>query len=225
MSHRRNKLVQIKHIVTLLMAWVVWSHAHATGSNVVIILADDLGWMDINPCAGFATGTRAAQQYYETPHISKLAKDGVTFTRCYSMPLCTPSRATLITGCHGATFGFNNAASMRAKNTFVFVHEPYYRPDLDGETMMSPSSVIIEGDYKLIAYHDGVMRLYDLGVDIGEQNDLSASMPQRVTDMKGRLAAWRFTHIPARYDTRENKTYDPQHADPLPRPQGPLFVR
>ncbi len=91
--------------------------------------------------------------------------------------------------------------------------------------MMSPSSVIIEGNYKLIAYHDGVMRLYDLGADIGEQNDLSASMPQRVTDMKGRLAYWRFVSIPARYDTRENEAYDPQHAEALPRPQGQLFVR
>ncbi len=209
----------------LLIALVVCAYAHATSTNVVIILADDLGWMDINPSAEFATGTPAAQQYYETPHISKLAKDGITFTRCYSMPLCTPSRATLITGRNGATFGFNNAASMRAKNTFVFIHEPYYRPDLDGETMMSPSSVIIEGDYKLIAYHDGVMRLYDLGADIGEQNDLSASMPQRVTDMKGRWASWRFMHIPDRYDTSENKTYAPQHAGALPRPQGPLFVR
>jgi len=504
----------------------------AAKPNIVVILADDLGWMDINPTAEYATGTPAKKQYYETPNLNKLARDGVSFSRCYSMPLCTPSRATLLTGRNGATFGFNNAASMRAKNTFaqknvkptgeylpydsipginprfplitavgnyaipnglpdskgqkmyalpemlpdyssaflgkwhiggdnvkghrpqdfgfepiayedegwssykkncrknwhfpgpasqedyltddltalsvnwirdhvnknrqkpfllylshfgvhdpyqakkkdveyfkkkstrgwnghdnptyagmiralddsvgtisealrklgvadntiivfvsdnggqckkhdinvtsnspmrgqkaqtfeggirvpmiiympknknkgkwvhtpvtlsdiaptltsltrqkvpkqianklsgkslvpllanrkdkftdraIFVHEPYYRPS--GNTMISPSSVIIEGDYKLIAYHDGVMRLYHIPSDIGEKKDLSKSMPKRVSNMKTILAKWRFANIPDRYDTSKNLKYKPGSKNALPKPQGKLFVR
>ena len=91
--------------------------------------------------------------------------------------------------------------------------------------MLTPSSVIIEGDYKLIAYHDGTMRLFDLSKDIGETTDLSGAMPERVSAMKKGLAKWRFENIPARYDTSANPKYDPQAEQALPPPQGPLFVR
>ena len=509
--------------------------AAAERPNMVVILADDLGWMDTNPMAEYATGTPAKKQFYETPHLNQLAKDGVSFSRCYSMPLCTPSRATILTGRNGATFGFNNAASMRAlkwtfalvgktppaeylvhdqlpgssprlplqtgvgthalpngladskgqkvhslaemlpdyrsaflgkwhlgsnnreghrpqdfgfeaityedegwskydkgvrkrwhhagpvaqedyltddltalsvnwirnhvderpgkpfllylahfgvhdpfqakaedvtyfekkktrgwngqdnptyagmiralddsigairaelkklgvadntiivfasdnggqavkkgvhvtsnaplrgqkANTFeggirvpmmiyvpggrshwvdtpvaledvvptltalagqpvpeeiqnqwtgqslvplmqkqpagfakraIYIHDPHYRVDhlTEGAPLITPNTVIIEGDYKLIAYHDGVMRLFNLASDIGEQNDLSASMPERVSDMKRRLAAWRFENIPARYDTSENRQYNPHIDEAVPAPTGKLIVR
>jgi len=97
-------------LITLCSAVCV----EAARPNIVLIMADDLGWMDINPTAEYATGTPAGKQFYETPHLNKLAKDGIAFSRCYSMPLCTPSRATLVTGRNGATFGFNNACAFRA---------------------------------------------------------------------------------------------------------------
>src|SRR5262249_11477932 len=58
--------------------------------NVVLILADDLGWTDLH-CFG--------SEYYETPHIDKLARDGVKFTQAYSAcTVCSPSRAAILTG-------------------------------------------------------------------------------------------------------------------------------
>jgi len=58
--------------------------------NVVLVLADDLGWTDLH-CYG--------SQYYETPHIDKLARDGVKFTQAYSAcTVCSPSRAAILTG-------------------------------------------------------------------------------------------------------------------------------
>ena len=58
--------------------------------NVVLILADDLGWTDLH-CYG--------SEYYETPHIDRLAHDGVKFTQAYSAcTVCSPSRAALLTG-------------------------------------------------------------------------------------------------------------------------------
>ena len=58
--------------------------------NVVYILADDLGYGDLS-CYG--------QEKFETPHIDRLAKEGIRFTRHYSgNTVCSPSRAVLMTG-------------------------------------------------------------------------------------------------------------------------------
>ncbi len=66
--------------------------------NVVVILADDLGWAD--------TTLYGHTRYYRTPHIEKLAARGMTFTRAYSSsPLCSPTRAAFITGLSPARIG------------------------------------------------------------------------------------------------------------------------
>lgn len=57
--------------------------------NIVLFLVDDLGWADVG-CNG--------TNYYETPNIDKLAKEGVKFTNAYANPVCSPSRASLMTG-------------------------------------------------------------------------------------------------------------------------------
>jgi len=58
--------------------------------NVVLILADDLGWTDLG-CYGSA--------FYQTPHIDRLAAEGVRFTQHYSAcTVCSPTRAALLTG-------------------------------------------------------------------------------------------------------------------------------
>ena len=56
--------------------------------NVIIILADDLGYSDLS-CFG---------SEINTPNIDNLASDGVIFTNYYSSPLCAPSRAMLLSG-------------------------------------------------------------------------------------------------------------------------------
>ena len=58
--------------------------------NVIVILVDDLGLTDLS-CYG--------SQFYETPNIDQLAKDGVKFTQAYSSStVCSPTRAALLTG-------------------------------------------------------------------------------------------------------------------------------
>ena len=58
--------------------------------NVVLILADDLGWKDL-ACYG--------SELYETPNIDALARDGVKFTQAYSAcTVCSPTRAAILTG-------------------------------------------------------------------------------------------------------------------------------
>lgn len=58
--------------------------------NIVFILADDLGWSQLG-CYG--------SQYYETPHIDRLASQGMRFTNAYAAcPVSSPTRASLMTG-------------------------------------------------------------------------------------------------------------------------------
>jgi len=58
--------------------------------NIVFILVDDMGWMDIG-----ANGSR----FYETPNVDKLASEGMRFTQAYAAsPICSPTRASILTG-------------------------------------------------------------------------------------------------------------------------------
>jgi len=58
--------------------------------NIVFILIDDMGWMDLG-CQG--------SQYYETPNIDLLAAEGVRFTDAYAAcTVCSPTRASIMTG-------------------------------------------------------------------------------------------------------------------------------
>lgn len=66
--------------------------------NIVFILADDLGWAD--------TTLYGHTRLYQTPNIERLAKRGMTFTRAYSAsPLCSPTRASVLTGQTPARLG------------------------------------------------------------------------------------------------------------------------
>src|SRR5690349_971346 len=58
--------------------------------NVVLFLVDDLGWTDLG-CYG--------SRFYETPHVDRLAKEGVRFTQAYAAcHVCSPTRASILTG-------------------------------------------------------------------------------------------------------------------------------
>ncbi|MCA9064400.1 MAG: sulfatase [Planctomycetaceae bacterium] len=73
-------------------------YAQPTRPNVVFILADDLGWSD--------TTLFGTTRFYRTPNVERLAARGMTFTRAYSAsPLCSPTRAAILTGLSPARVG------------------------------------------------------------------------------------------------------------------------
>jgi arylsulfatase A len=77
--------------------------------NIVLILIDDLGWKDLG-----CTGSR----YYQTPHIDRLASEGMLFTQAYAAaPICSPSRGALYSG------------QYPARSKFTAVIRPYVEPD------------------------------------------------------------------------------------------------
>ena len=80
--------------VVMLTLWFGWSYATCAQDrpNVIYILADDLGYGDLS-CYG--------QQTLTTPHLDRLAREGLRFTRHYAgSTVCAPSRCVLMTGLH-----------------------------------------------------------------------------------------------------------------------------
>ncbi len=73
------------------------AHAQPTGDesppNIVFVLVDDLGYTDVNPYSA------QPDQYYETPNVTRLAGQGMTFTNAYANAAnCAPTRAALMSG-------------------------------------------------------------------------------------------------------------------------------
>jgi len=79
-----------KLLIGLLVCFQGWV-AEAAPMNVVFILADDLGWSD--------TTLYGNTSLSQTPNLERLAKRGMVFNRAYSAsPLCSPTRASILTG-------------------------------------------------------------------------------------------------------------------------------
>ncbi len=76
-------------LLLLLVCLLLPSAAADRPPNIVFILADDVG-QEVLGCYG--------GESYPTPHLDELARTGMKFNHCYSMPVCHPSRITLMTG-------------------------------------------------------------------------------------------------------------------------------
>lgn len=88
-----------------------------TKPNIIIIVADDLGWNDVS----------LHNSDIHTSSIDQLAKEGLEFTRFYTAPVCSPTRAGLLTGMYPDRFGLRN-----------FVYSPRHKGGVDPETKMLP---------------------------------------------------------------------------------------
>ena len=86
-----NSSIRICRLLVAMQFTCICSFAtsNTTRPNVILIMADDLGYETLE-CNG---GTS-----YKTPVLDSLARTGVRFTNCYANSLCTPTRITLMTG-------------------------------------------------------------------------------------------------------------------------------
>ncbi len=78
----------MRQIAILLLTFTAISCDAADRPNVIVMVADDLGWADV----GFHGGD------IETPSLDRLAAEGVELNRFYTTPICSPTRAALMTG-------------------------------------------------------------------------------------------------------------------------------
>ncbi len=109
--------------------------------NIVVILADDLGWNDLSWLGGGVAGGTVP-----TPHIDSLARDGVSFANGYAANgTCAPSRAALMTGRYGTRFGFEFTPTPAGFSTMV---------PLLGNRPRTLRTTIVEDAGPSIAYED-----------------------------------------------------------------------
>ncbi|MDO5104817.1 arylsulfatase [Capnocytophaga sp.] len=124
--------------------------AQQTPPNIIFILADDLGYGDIEPYG---------QKIIKTPHLLQLANEGMKFTNFYSgAPVCAPSRASVITG---QTTGETHIRGNKE------VAEP-----IDGQAPILANSPSIAKILKQAGYNTGVFGKWALGTVISEGNPL-----------------------------------------------------
>ena len=96
-------IVRIAHLIVctffLSILGCALGAAESNRPNVVLVLIDDLGWNDLG-CYG--------SEYYKTPNIDALADAGFRYSNFHVTPLCSPTRAALLTGLnsHAAGMGF-----------------------------------------------------------------------------------------------------------------------
>lgn len=98
MSNTSNRTFQILIFILIsLSSLSTYGQSKSKNTpNIVLIFADDLGYYDV--------GYMKQKLDIETPNIDKLSKSGVTFTDAYaSCPVCSPTRASLLTGKYPAT--------------------------------------------------------------------------------------------------------------------------
>ena len=104
--------------------------------NVIILLADDLGWADV--------GYRGSD--IQTPNIDRLAKEGMRLDRFYATPFCTPTRAALMTARDPIKLGAANAVFMAWDNAGI-----------------SPTEHFISEDFKAAGYDTAMVGKWHLG--------------------------------------------------------------
>jgi len=113
--------------------------------NFVFILIDDMGWKDLS-CYG--------STFYETPNIDSLAVDGMRFTDGYaSCPVCSPTRASILTGRYPARVGVTNFIGGHARGKLLSAPYIDHLP-LEEHTLSSAL-----GDAGYNTYHVGKWHL------------------------------------------------------------------
>jgi arylsulfatase len=91
--------------VPLLLASLAPAAPSAPRPNLVVILADDMGYSDLGAFGGEA----------ETPHLDSLASDGLRFSQFYTTPRCSPTRAALLTGLYSHQAGLGEVPEHGAR--------------------------------------------------------------------------------------------------------------
>jgi arylsulfatase A len=161
----------------------------AAPPNFVVINIDDMGYADIGPFGS---------KIKRTPNLDRMAKEGRKLTCFYAAPVCSPSRASLMTGCYpkrvlpipgvlfpGAAVGLNPA-----ENTIAdLLKEVGYTTACIGKWHLGDQPEFLptkQGfDYYLgIPYSNdmkaGEPQLYNLTADIGESKDVATENPEEV---------------------------------------------
>lgn len=164
----------VKTIATLLALFLrlpasLLSAAPETARpNIIFVLADDLGYTDLG-CRG--------SKFYETPHIDRLAAQGLTFTRYYNCPNCQPTRAALLTGQYGPRTGVYTVGSI---DRFEWWKRPL-RP-VDNITQLPLDRVTFAQSLQQAGYATALFGKWHLG-DNGKHHPAQRGFEEAIVSM------------------------------------------
>lgn len=132
-------------IISLPLSFLFSSETRTENSprpNFVIIFTDDQGYADLSCFGG---------KHVSTPRIDKMAEEGIKLTSFYvAAPLCTPSRAALMTGCYPKRIDMAEGS--------------HYSVLLAGDTKgLNPKEITIDEVLKSAGYHTGIFGKWHLG--------------------------------------------------------------
>lgn len=126
----------------------------ANRPNIVYILADDLGYGDLGVYG---------QQKIETPNIDALARNGMLFTQHYAMPVCAPSRYSLMTGLNSGHAYIRGNDEWEQRGDVWDFKEMEANPSLEGQLPIPDSTVTIAKVLKKAGYYTGLVGKWGLG--------------------------------------------------------------
>ncbi|MEM9830915.1 MAG: arylsulfatase [Bacteroidota bacterium] len=107
--------------------------------NIILIMADDMGFSDIAPYGG----------EINTPNLSKLAANGIRFTQFYNTARCCPTRASLLTGCYPHQTGIGHMSNSPNRPGGHDYGVPEYRGFLNRNTV-TIAEVLKEAGYRTL---------------------------------------------------------------------------
>ena len=126
--------------------------------NVVLFLVDDMGWMDT---------TVNGSQYYSTPNMERLAKRAMRFTAAYAQPLCSPTRASILTGQSPLHHGISTPAGhspprVRELRAQAPPNQPFVYPIT--QTFLDPAQYTLAEALRDTGYRTGHFGKWHLGL-------------------------------------------------------------
>ncbi|MFK7778354.1 MAG: sulfatase-like hydrolase/transferase [Gimesia sp.] len=115
---------------------------NTTRPNVLVILVDDLGYGDLNSYGA---------SDLKTPHIDRLISRGMKFTNFYAnCPVCSPTRAALLTGHYQDLVGVPGVIRTRPENSWGY---------------LAPSATTLANVFQQAGYHTGIIGKWHLGLE------------------------------------------------------------
>lgn len=133
-----------------------------TGSltNIILIIADDLGYGDLG-CYG--------QTFIETPNIDALAKDGIRFTRFYSgSAVCAPARCVLLTGKHSGRAYIRGNDEWAERGEVWDYAKAAADPSLEGQRPLPKGTITLGKDLQQVGYSTACVGKWGLGAPLSE---------------------------------------------------------
>ncbi len=156
-----HRSTAMKCLSLVLSSFVFLHSSFSAQPNVILFLVDDMGWMD--------SGVYGSK-YYETPNIDRFGRRAMRFTNAYSQPLCSPTRASLLSGQYTARHGITTASGHQppqpAGHVFFKESAPANAPMLTPESKnyLEPTQITLAETLKDAGYRTAHIGKWHLGL-------------------------------------------------------------